>query len=423
MRLAPALLVLAGCFGSGGIDPPGDRFFFPTGIALTPDGRYLLVANSNFDLKYNSGTVNVVDLAVAEATIAECGGRCADDLGDLAPRDEKEFLVADSTVVIGSQVTDLVLSPDGTRAYATVRGNASLTWFDVNAAAGAPRVLSCFDDRTTPGVRGCDSAHEVIRTGDTWLPAEPYTLLADEDWVFTGHADSGNVGVFSVAEGREPELVRVLDFFPYGVNGFARQMDGASGLIWYYLVSRNSARVYPFNITMLSRHAGEGPAVSTGPAIQIGSNSPGTDCRSIAFSPDGTRAFVTNREPPSVVVIDTTLRSDGTPAGTNLATLELGRGPSKLVVQPLPDGSYLVLVVCFDAEEIFVVDPVTMTKVDVFKTGAGPHALVPAPAARRAYLANFGESTVWVLDFDPASPNFRRPILSIGTPEIPTGHG
>ena len=253
-----------------------------------------------------------------------------------------------------------------------------------------------------------------------WLPAEPNTLLADDNWVFTGHADSGRVGVLDVSEGREPKLVRVLDIFPDGVNGFARQM----GSSWYYLVSRNSARIYPFDLTMPSRQAGEGPAVSTGPAIQIGSNSPGNDCRSIAFSPDGTRAFVTNRQPPSVVVLDMTLRTDGTPAGTNLATIELGRGPSKLVVQPLPDGSYLVLVVCFDAEEIFVVDPVTMAIVDVFKTGAGPHALVPAPATGRAYLANFGESTVWVLDFSSrSSPNFARPILSIGTPEIPSGHG
>ncbi len=442
VRLAPALLGLAGCFGSGGISPPGNEFFFPTGIALTSDGRYLLVANSNFDLRYNSGTVDVVDLQRAETAIAACPGRrCIDDFGGLAARDENEFLLAGDTVVIGSQVTDLALSPDGARAYATVRGNGSLTWFDVDeAAAPGARVLSCFDDRS-PGVRTCDSVHEIIRTGDLWLPAEPYTLLAHGSWVFTGHADSGNVAVFDVSEGREPVLVRVLDFFPEGVNGFAWQPGSGPAddpeNVWYFAVSRNSARLYPFRISHPSRQAGEGPAVSTAPAIQIATNSPGNDSRSIAFSPDGTRAFVSNRAPPSIVVIDTTLRPDGTPAGVNLATIELDHGPSKLVVQPLSEVRdplsevrYVVLVVCFDAEEIFVVDPELMAIVNVFKTGAGPHALVPQPepdpaAGRpyRAYLANFGESTVWVLDFDPASPNFARPILSIGTPEIPSGHG
>ena len=209
--------VLSGCFGAGGIDPPADRFFYPTGLALTAVGRYLLVANSNFDLRYNSGTVNVVDLAAVDAQIEACLGRCRD------ARDEKDFLVVDSTVIIGSQVTDLAVAPDGSRAYASVRGNGTLTWFDLDeAAAPGGRVLSCFDD-PTPGARRCDGTHEVVRTGSLWLPAEPYALLVDRDWVFTGHVDSGDVAVFDVAEGRAPLLKRVVDSFPEGVNGFARQ--------------------------------------------------------------------------------------------------------------------------------------------------------------------------------------------------------
>ena len=48
-----------------GLDPPVDRFFFPTGLALTPDGRFLFVSNGNSDLKYNGGSIVVVDVEEA----------------------------------------------------------------------------------------------------------------------------------------------------------------------------------------------------------------------------------------------------------------------------------------------------------------------------------------------------------------------
>jgi YVTN family beta-propeller protein len=403
---------LPGCWpDSSGIDPPADRFFFPTGMALTAGGNYLLVANSNFDLRYNTGTVTVVDLAEVERQIAECAGRCTE------PRGEEQFILADSTVVIGSQATDVTVSPAGDRAYVSVRGNASLTWLELDeAAAAGERLLSC-SPAAEAGAQRCDGEHEVIRTGSLWVPAEPYVVLADGNWVLTAHVTSGRVGVFDVSEGRAPGLARILDFFPEGANGLARHP--ATG--WYYLVSRDSDRVYPFTIAMPARQAGEGPAVSTAPSIGLGGvNSGGSDCRSIAFAPDGSRAFVTNRDPSSVVVIDTALREDGGFNGQVLGTIELGSGPSKIAVQPLDDGRYLVLAVCFNAEELFVVDPDLRAVVDVLVTGMGPHTIVPDPARGRAYLLNFGESTVWVVDLNPRSVHFGRSLLSIGTPERPT---
>jgi len=409
--LPAACGLLAGCLDSKGIDPPVDRFFFPTGMARTAGGRYLLVANSNFDLRYNAGTVVAVDLARVDAAIAECSGCCRQ------ARDEASFLRTEATVVVGSQVTDLAVAPGGERAYATVRGNASLTWIDLDeAAADGPGLLTCFD--AFSDARRCDGRHEVIRTGDLWVPAEPYALLVLEDWVLTGHVDSGDVALFDVSGGRAPAVVRVLDQFPEGVNGFARHPSGD----WLYVVSRDSSRLYPFTVSMASRHAGEGPAVSSAPSVAITSNNGGADCRSLAFSPDGTRACVANRDPPSLVVFDSTPRADGSPGFTLLATIELGSGPSKVAVQPLSGGGYLVLAVCFNAEQLFVVDPDLLAVVHVLPTGVGPHAIVPDAEARRAYLANFGESTIWVLDFDPRSAYFGQSVLSIGTPEIPSSH-
>src|SRR5712691_9209020 len=44
-------------FGPDPAHPEGARFFFPSGIAIDPDSRYLLVANSNSDRQYDAGAI------------------------------------------------------------------------------------------------------------------------------------------------------------------------------------------------------------------------------------------------------------------------------------------------------------------------------------------------------------------------------
>jgi hypothetical protein len=58
------IFLLGGCFPSGeGVDPPTDRtVYFPVGLALDADASHLFIANSDFDLQYNAGTVESWDL-------------------------------------------------------------------------------------------------------------------------------------------------------------------------------------------------------------------------------------------------------------------------------------------------------------------------------------------------------------------------
>src|SRR5215471_11417722 len=57
-------LANAGCFESNqGREPPLDRIYFPTGLALSPDGDRLYVANSDWDLQFNAGSVQAYDAA------------------------------------------------------------------------------------------------------------------------------------------------------------------------------------------------------------------------------------------------------------------------------------------------------------------------------------------------------------------------
>ena len=56
-------LASVGCYSAGdGQTPPEDRIYFPVGLALVNDQKHLLVANSDFDLQYNAGTLNVLDV-------------------------------------------------------------------------------------------------------------------------------------------------------------------------------------------------------------------------------------------------------------------------------------------------------------------------------------------------------------------------
>ncbi len=54
--------VVGACFYQDvGTAPPPEGFYFPTGIVVSPGRNALYTANSDFDLQYNGGTVNVVD--------------------------------------------------------------------------------------------------------------------------------------------------------------------------------------------------------------------------------------------------------------------------------------------------------------------------------------------------------------------------
>ncbi|MFZ5894264.1 MAG: YncE family protein [Myxococcota bacterium] len=75
--LVAAALPTLGCYSAGdGVSPPEDRIYFPVGLALVNDARHLVVANSDFDLQYNAGTLNVLDVTQLAPFV---GAPCASD--------------------------------------------------------------------------------------------------------------------------------------------------------------------------------------------------------------------------------------------------------------------------------------------------------------------------------------------------------
>lgn len=223
-------LLLAGCFPSGaGVDPPSDRtVYFPVGLALDGDARHLYIANSDFDLQYNSGTLENWDLDALRARLpvtcasdADCNGGlcdvasapahntipsgwCVANVGTAdAPRAgtpcpySRETTPAErqlypgrcasinpqsgaggapihlSSVKIGAFATDLVYrarpSPDDAghtgRLFIPVRGDATLHWIDVTSVDADGNASTALDcGQTESGADGACAADH--RRGD-----------------------------------------------------------------------------------------------------------------------------------------------------------------------------------------------------------------------------------------------------------------
>jgi DNA-binding beta-propeller fold protein YncE len=277
VRLCSLALCLAatGCFKpDDGREPPLERIYFPTGLALSPDGDRLYVANSDWDLQFNAGSVQAYDAAQLRALVprscdsdADCAGpdeACdapgpdVSSLGatgtrwcvDAATRDVCRGLGVQSagdrliqpglcgavdnrspgllleSVGIGAFATDLIYRPSpvaGGRLFIPVRSDATLHWLDVPAGAspGAGRELECGQGAG----RDCDADH---RRGDggnestpsgVGLPIEPYAVAASSDGeaVVVSHQTEGKVSLFTndwsalAGPERGPKLSYILE--------------------------------------------------------------------------------------------------------------------------------------------------------------------------------------------------------------------
>ncbi|HET9754401.1 MAG TPA: hypothetical protein VFP52_15620, partial [Myxococcales bacterium] len=125
MRLALAAALLAACntgapallpppFGPNGRQPT--RLFFPTGLAVAPDGT-LLVANGNFNHAFDAGTVASIRKPYLDALFSahrDC------DVAPPAPagcdQANADVQFADA-IMIGNYAGPLVLDSAGTTAF------------------------------------------------------------------------------------------------------------------------------------------------------------------------------------------------------------------------------------------------------------------------------------------------------------------
>ncbi|AUX42178.1 uncharacterized protein SOCE26_036050 [Sorangium cellulosum] len=266
----------AGCFvDSEGLSPPTDGFYYPTGLAVSPGGRVLYVANSDFDLQYNGGTVQALDLqrlrkraleiqralnpaqasegGVEEGAAADVSAACG-SLGpndapvlypgpcaplDVASLDGDEEIIRRSAIV-GAFASDVLLThspPDqrGARMFVPVRGDPSVTYFEIADDRGhpaSPEVPPCSVDTDEGTIVDCfymncgptDRCSRENRLGEDpvegvgKLPLEPFDVAASPDGttVVVSHQTEDKASLITNpwGPGTRPQLSAILSDLP-----------------------------------------------------------------------------------------------------------------------------------------------------------------------------------------------------------------
>ncbi len=425
------------------------------------------------DLRAIPGDPREVAAAVKAGTIS-CKAGTTDPSVWECPEDK--LVQSDASLRIGHYPSEIRVSSDGARLFLPVRGQNYLLWASIVERGPGVLDLRCNDDPGGCRDAGagncaawdCDDAHRVAWSEDRRraLPSEPFGIylneltavhLSDagvrrtcrdgalpavpcdcgavprcadgqtrncclaasgESHVYVTHLSGGEVSLFA----HDGNRVTLRDFKGGFFTG-SGDIRGAFSVAAQrpgdpespvYVSSRVDSNLASFVVADSNR-------IIDGPRAPIGAIAPGTDARGLAFHPGGERLYVVNRAPASLVALDMTPGEDGAPRQAPLWVAEVCSEPS--VLRIAPDwarraqgiaGAYLAYVVCFAAAEIFVVDLTLGRVVDEIIVGRGPNALVIDEPNRRAFIANFLENTVGVIDLDPARSSYHRMVLRIG---------
>ncbi|MCP4680094.1 MAG: hypothetical protein GY854_32295 [Deltaproteobacteria bacterium] len=468
-----ALVWAMGCLpDTSGVDPPTDQLIFPVGLAVVGenDNRYLLVANSNFNLKYNAGTIVAVDLKELESIeekIQPEDGRVPDAGLEYLSEDKKDLFIpddqlikADQTIRLGSFASDLELTPRKNRAIIPVRGKRRIVIVDVDPSNGGENLMSCSaeDERT------CDTGHHVESNDQVSLPIEPYEI-ATLEYSFVNRDDEGNptsttfttMGFATHLSGGEVSMFRIdkveidqaeidqaetlipelLTIDPELLTVDTSVLPGASG------IAANSSRgeIYVSgrrdpspHLAIMKTKGNDLASVERKPyfdnagSISFGSDLyGGTDARGVAVTQSGDTIFLVTRTPEALLKIDTADREivDMTTLGADPSVVALYE--AGLDTPDPSDDITTAWVLCFLSDQVYIVESNNM-QVHVRTTGFGPHAIAFDKVKERAYIANFRESTITVINttWPYGHVGFiygdTKANIKIGKPRLPSGH-
>jgi DNA-binding beta-propeller fold protein YncE len=414
-----------------------NRFYFPTGLAVSPDQQHLFLTNANADLRFESGTLQVLDLARIDELVASWDGgvvppgcRRDEDQRQSIICDEEDaaadFVIEDASVRLGNFVGEVrvqELESGQVRLFVPSRGDPSLTWLDFDpttarvSCGGSERFARCDDDHRLGRLR---DDLDLVRLGE-----EPFGIYVDgaNGFVVLTHLVSGNVTLASApTDGRPPVLTDVKGgFFASNPNTGLRGAVAAAGrepgapsdLV--YVTSRAESRVQTFYVT---RPGETGlPLLAPADFFFLDAITPAEDTRGVAFSADGTRAHFINRRPPTLITVDTSVDALGRPVNKVAASAEICDQAGLVLTADAGQGE-LAYVGCFRDGEVWVVDPILSQLRAVVSVGRGPHAMAVSTNRNLIYVANFLENTVAVIDIRPGSITQNRVIVRLGEPEF-----
>ncbi|MEM9691147.1 MAG: hypothetical protein AAGA56_01260 [Myxococcota bacterium] len=374
----------------------------------------------------------------------------------------------------------LTSNPDGegARLFVSVRSDPSITYFDVADDRDGPAgfALNCqqnednfcgFEHRI--GQDPTDSGRSLTLAADpvglatsrdgslvvaahqtqqaSSLVSNPWDGVPSLAFTLTNLASGPN----AVTSLPEPALVAEAEETLSYTPGFAISFRGAPEVdVVRFIPDAGSVPARPFltregvfPVTVnASAFDSRGIAVWDAPLRSCEAGCEGSSVRASCLALCAERApslvFMANRSPASLVVSELRLtlnERDGQPRGLShevvpFSTIPLNFGPTRVEVGQVidPDGELVdrIFAVCFDARQIFIIDPTTLTVERVIRTGRGPQDIafdIDVDSDERhafLYVAHFTDSYVAVADLDQRRPRtYGQLFASIGEPVPP----
>jgi DNA-binding beta-propeller fold protein YncE len=418
--------------------PPRGFIYLPTGLVLsaaTPDEppRFMYVVNSNFDLRYNAGSLQAFDLDAIDAAVNDCAAR--DRLGAVrCELDPNDGLLADE-VLVPSLTTYVAAASDHRRMYVATRTETNLAVVDLDESSARP--VSCGDKDRICGAKYKRWKDPLASQRRLALPRDAIAIAAgraqdlipDSDPALEGELllvahRGGQVSSFiDPGPGSELLLQDVLDL---GVPG--RPLLEPTGIAFDPTTHLAYVSIYARDLPALSdkKVLGRVGLVSSGSmdfpstlfdagVVSLEGVSLGRDTRDIVLNPlNPGEAFVVSRAPNGVLWVDLAGTQNGESEPTQAVVkhnTSVGRGPSRVITGTLGDRT-VAIVSCFESRQIFILDAATSEVLSVIHNFSGPFELGLDSARKRLYVADFRSSVVRILDLAP--------ILDGATETMPT---
>ncbi|MEC8024920.1 MAG: hypothetical protein VX223_13375 [Myxococcota bacterium] len=379
------LLPLVCCSGPESLMHPVDIVRFPTSVVADPDGRYVYVLNSNFDLSFIGGSVSVIDTQTNRVVTSDGTG-----------------------IGVGGYGGQLAIVPgadgDASGILVTDRDNDQITFVDIGERDdSSPPVMSC-------DILGDDGFCTGYATSsDPFGVAVKPARNGEAGHAFVTTFD-GQISIFRIGDTVTPDrsALSFLSSHAVDAGAYGMAVHPVSGVA--YSTSKFANSVYTLRIADPEANPGEQASVDVARSLIVSNGTGGSDFgRGIAFSQNGQQLYVAYRSPPALVIIDTSIAADGSARNEVVDAVPLASGPAAVAVAPAgPAGEERVIVTMYDQDMFAVLDPAARTVIHQAKIGDGPFDVTVSngDGRLRAYVSLFEESAVSVIELLPGASQF-----------------
>ncbi len=404
--------------------PPKQGFAFPISLALSEPGggepSVLYVANSNFSLKYNRGTLLAIDLSkLAPFEPVPTGGPAQLDVSAaIDPAKGYVYLPNFAGAIAAWSCEGCPPNSPPSAIFVPIRGTPEVVAIRVNGAA-----LDCWDsppgDDSSAGRQDC--VHDPIQLSRGEARAnEPFAAAVVGARIAISHAsygllDGAEAAFIAWLEPQNPRNVELFTLELADSEGVAHRAApatamGAFGAALYVTTSDVTA------LTPVRR-------LADGALEDLGLYAQGRfgEARGVAPSTDGERLFVTVRGSRY-----SSLPPTSGPNGMAILGLEESAAPQLKAFVPLPEGASqllaiaregmrdLVAIACTDSNTVALYDDELGRVVSLAQGIAGPYSLVAGARPSggvRLYVASFSGNGIELLDLE--DPNHAERLLHV----------